>query len=112
MKLILIILFAFSFSADWWAGNNNPNGKTGFLIIKPYFTAIPSNDSEVSRVRSTMFSMPFTDYMTIEYTRTTHETRENPCDDGDCYTNWDNGGSQSNGQAYMYFHLPLYKLWE
>ena len=103
-KIILLFLITFSFSSEWLVGNNNPNGKTGFLTIKPYFTKISSDDLENQRIRTTVFSMPLTDFMTFEYTRTTVDTRQ------DSNTSWDRTGG--DGEAYLYFHLPLYKLWE
>jgi hypothetical protein len=107
-KLIVIILITFSFSAlprpllfdgDWWKGNHNPNGKTLGLTYKPAFLFQKIFVGYYNPfVRASTLLIPLTDYMTIEQTVTYYKQN------GD----WNNVLQGHN----IYFHLPLYKLWE
>lgn len=106
-KLILIILIAFSFSADWWKGNNNPDGKTGLVTLdmdmKNYDAVY---DGAISRQSLTF---PLTDFFTIRQTRLfqANVILGNFEWDEDRVT-W----NEVSLNTEIAIHLPLYKLWE
>jgi len=104
-KLILIILIAFSFSAEWWIGNHNPNGKTGLISIRTsLFDKL--NYTEYHELDLVEYTIPLTDFITMRYSILSNAVWYDsaPGSGGDWY-------ESTTRNRVHYLHVPLYELW-